>query len=61
MPIAFMRFSFDRGSMGQKLRVRVKRKRRIAYLRRKNAARQVTATRSAPGKQPAQKAPAASE
>ena len=34
--------------MGQQLRVRIKRKRRVAYLRRKNAARRAAATRSTP-------------
>ncbi len=34
--------------MGQQLRVRIKRKRRVAYLRRKNAARRAAATRSSP-------------
>ena len=61
MPIAFLRFSIHRDSMGQQLRVRIKRKRRVAYLRRKNAARRTAATRPAPVKQPAQKESAASE
>ena len=59
--IAFVRFSIDRDSMGQQHRVRVKRKRRVAYVRRKNAARRVAATRSTPAKQPAQKESGASE
>jgi len=61
MPIAFPRLSIDRDFMGQKHRVRVKRKRREAYLRRKKAARRAAATRSTPVKQPAQKESAASE
>jgi hypothetical protein len=61
MLIAFLRFSIHRDSMGQRLRVRIKRKRRLAYLRRKNAAQRVVATRSAPVKQPAQKESVASE
>ncbi len=61
MPIAFLRFSIHRDSMGQQLRIRIKRKRRLAYLRRKNAARRVAATRMAPVKQPAQKESAASK
>jgi len=47
--------------MGQQHRVRIKRKRRVAYLRRKNAARRAAPTRPAPAKQPAQKESAASE
>ncbi len=61
MPIAFLRFSIHREPMGQQLRVRIKRKRRVAYLRRKNAARRTAATRSTPIKQTAQKESAASE
>ena len=61
MSIAFLRFSIHRDSMGQQLRIRIKRKRRLAYLRRKNAARRVAATRMAPVKQPAQKESAASK
>jgi hypothetical protein len=41
--------------MGQQLRVRGKRKRRLAYLRRKKAAARTAATRSSLSKQPAQK------
>ena len=61
MPIAFLRFSIHREPMGQQLRARIKRKRRVTYLRRKNAARRAAATRSTPIKQPAQKESAASE
>ena len=61
MQIAFLRFSIHRDSMGQQHRVRIKRKRRVAYLRRKNAARRAAPTRPAPAKQPAQKESAASE
>jgi len=61
MLIAFLRFSIHRDSMGQQLRVRIKRKRRLAYVRRKSAARRTAATRSAPVKQPAQKESEASE
>jgi hypothetical protein len=61
MPIAFLRFSIHRDSMGQQLRVRIKRKRRLAYLRRKSTARRAAVTRPAPVKQPAQKEPVASE
>src|SRR5512132_3130036 len=60
MPIAFLRFSIHRDSMGQQLRVRIKRKRRLAYLRRKNTARRAAVTRPAV-KQPAQKESPASE
>src|SRR6266566_6756274 len=61
MPIAFLRFSIHREPMGQQLRARIKRKRRVTYLRRKNAARRAAATRSTPIKQPAQKESAASQ
>ena len=61
MLIAFLRFSIHRDSMGQQLRVRIKRKRRLAYLRRKKAAQRVAATRPAPAKQQAQKESVASE
>jgi len=61
MLIAFLGFSIHRDSMGQQLRVRIKRKRRLAYLRRKDAAQRAAATRSAPVKQPVQKESAASE
>jgi hypothetical protein len=55
MPIAFLRFSIDRHSMGQQHRVRMKRKRRVAYLRRKKASQRAAAARPAPAKQQAQK------
>jgi hypothetical protein len=38
--------------MGQQHRVRAKRKRRVAYLRRKKAKLRAAATRPAPSKQP---------
>ncbi|GEM_PF-6579847 len=47
--------------MGQKLRVRAKRKRRLAYLQRKKATRRAAATRPTPSKQQAQKESAAAE
>jgi hypothetical protein len=53
--IAFLYVSIDRDSMGQQRRVRAKRKRRLAYLRRKKASARAAATRSVPSKQPAQK------
>ncbi len=46
MPIAFLRFSIHRDSMGQQLRVRIKRKRRLAYLRRKYASRRLRLIRT---------------
>ena len=55
IPIAFLYVSIDRDSMGQQHRVRGKRKRRLAYLRRKKAAARIAATRSSLSKQPAQK------
>jgi hypothetical protein len=59
--IAFHGFSIDRDSMGQQHRVRIKRKRRVAYLRRKKAALRVAAPRPVPAKQQAQKEAAAAE
>jgi len=47
--------------MGQQLRVRIKRKRRLAYLQRKNAARRTAAARPASVKQQAPKESAASK
>jgi hypothetical protein len=61
MLIAFLGFSIDRDSMGQQHRVRVKRKRRVAYLRRKKASLRGAPARPVPAKQQAQKEPAASE
>src|SRR5262249_13956458 len=55
MPIAFLPFSIDRHSMGQQHRVRMKRKRRVAYLRRKKASQRAAAARPGPAKQQAQK------
>ena len=51
----------DRDSMGQQHRVRAKRKRRVAYLRRKKAAFRAAAARPVPAKQPAQKESTAGE
>jgi hypothetical protein len=59
--IAFHGFSIDRDSMGQQHRVRVKRKRRLAYLRRKQVARRAAAARPVPAKQQPQKEAAAAE
>src|SRR5215831_7962721 len=59
--IAFRGFSIDRDSMGQQHRVRVKRKRRLAYLRRKKAALRAASARPVPAKQQAQKEAAAGE
>jgi hypothetical protein len=61
MLIAFLGFSIDRESMGQQHRVRMKRKRRVTYLRRKKASLRVAAVRPAPAKQQPQKESAASE
>jgi hypothetical protein len=61
MLIAFLGFSIDRDFMGQQHRVRAKRKRRLAYLRRKKAALQSAAARPAPTKQQTQKESAAAE
>jgi hypothetical protein len=61
MLIAFVGFSIHRDSMGQQHRVRMKRKRRMAYLRRKKASLQAAAARPAPVKQQAQKESAAAE
>ena len=47
--------------MGQQHRVRGKRKRRLAYLRRKKAAARTAATRSSLSKQPAQKEASSAE
>ena len=60
MPIAFVRFSIHKDSMGQQHKVQIKRKRRRAYLRRKKASQRAAAARPVP-KQPAQKEPATSE
>jgi hypothetical protein len=51
MQIAFFHVSTDRHAVGQRHRVRDKRKRRRAYLQRKKAALRASATRSTPGKQ----------
>ena len=59
--IAFLYVSIDRDSMGQQQRVRAKRKRRLAYLRRKKASARAAATRSVPSKQPAQKEASSAE
>jgi hypothetical protein len=61
MPIAFVRFSIDRDFMGQQHRVRMKRKRRLAYLRRKKAALRAAAARPVPAKQQAQRETAVAE
>jgi len=61
MLIAFLGFLIHRDSMGQQRRVRIKRKRRLAYLRRKNAARRVATVRPVSAKQQAQKESAPSE
>src|SRR5262245_9509407 len=61
MPIAFLGFSIHRDSMGQQHRVRIKRKRRLAYLRRKNASLRAAAARPAPAKQQALKETVAAE
>jgi hypothetical protein len=61
MLIAFLRFSIDRDFMGQQHRVRAKRKRRLAYLRRKKATLRSAAARPAPTKQQTQKESAAAE
>ena len=42
--IAFLRFSIHRDSMGQQHRVRIKRKRRRAYLQRKKASQRAATT-----------------
>jgi hypothetical protein len=59
--IAFLYILIDRDSMGQQHRVRAKRKRRLAYLRRKRASTRAAATRSVPSKQPAQKEASSAE
>ena len=59
--IAFLNVSIDKDSMGQQLRVRAKRKRRISYLRRKNAAVRAVAMRPKPSKQQSQKESATAE
>jgi len=61
MLIAFLRFSIHRDSMGQQLRVKIKRKRRRAYLQRKKASQRVAAKRPVPAKQQAQKESVAAE
>jgi hypothetical protein len=61
MPIAFLRFSIDRDSMGQQHRVQIKRKRRRAYLERKKTADRAATKRPAPAKQQVQKQSVASE
>jgi hypothetical protein len=58
--IAFLRFSIHRDSMGQQLRVQIKRKRR-AYLQRKKASKRAATPRPAPAKQQGQKESAAAE
>jgi hypothetical protein len=60
-PIAFLGFSIHRDSMGQQHRVRIKRKRRMAYLRRKKASLRAAAARPALAKQQPQKESAAAE
>jgi hypothetical protein len=60
MPIAFLRFSIHRDSMGQQHKVQIKRKRRRAYLRRRKASQRAAAVRPVP-KQQAQKESAAAE
>jgi len=47
--------------MGQQLRVKIKRKRRRAYLQRKKASQRVAAPRPVPAKQQAQKKSVAAE
>ncbi len=59
--IAFLDVSIDRDSMGQQLRVRAKRKRRLAYLQRKKVTLRATATRPTPSKQQTQKESAAAK
>jgi hypothetical protein len=59
--IAFLRFSIHRDSMGQQLRVQIKRKRRRAYLQRKKASKRAATPRLAPAKQQGQKESAAGE
>jgi hydroxyacyl-ACP dehydratase HTD2-like protein with hotdog domain len=61
MPIAFLGFLIHRDSMGQQHRVRIKRKRRLAYLRRKKASLRAAAARPASVKQQAQKESAVAE
>ncbi len=61
MPIAFVRFSIHRDSMGQQHRVQIKRKRRRAYLQRKKASQRVATPRPVPAKQQAQKESVAAE
>ncbi len=51
MLIAFLRISIHRDSMGQQLRVQIKRKRRRAYLQRKKASQRVATKRPVPAKQ----------
>ena len=50
MLIAFLRFSIHRDSMGQQLRVQIKRKRRRADLQRKKASQRVATKRPVPAK-----------
>ena len=61
MPIAFVRFSIHRDSMGQQHRVQIKRKRRRAYLQRKKASQRVAKPRPVPFKQQTQKESVAAE
>jgi hypothetical protein len=61
MLIAFFGFSIHRDSMGQQHRVRIKRKRRLAYLRRKKASPRAAVARPVPAKQQAQKESVAAE
>jgi hypothetical protein len=61
MLIAFLGFSIHRDSMGQQHRVRNKRKRRVAYLRRKKASQRTAAVRPAPAKPQSQKEAATAE
>ena len=55
------RISIHRDSMGQQHRVRIKRKRRLAYLRRKKASPRAAVARPAPAKHQAQKESVAAE
>ena len=49
MLIAFLRFSIHRDSMGQQLRVQIKRKRRRAYLQRKKASQRAATNAAGTG------------
>jgi hypothetical protein len=61
MLIAFLRFSIHRDSMGQQLRVQIKRKRRRAYLQRKKASQRAATKRPVLAKQQAHKESVAAE